>query len=120
MCPLYEGFPAIIYTGLWTLRTFRKLESTFQKFPIRVAFFLTDSPPAFLVKIEKSNFKIEILEDVKDAKDLEDVECDGYLALPTEVLYKGVNGIRGGIDQGTVRIKNFDTMTILAKITGVS
>jgi hypothetical protein len=119
MCSLYEGFPAVIYSGLWTLKIFRKLEKTFTKTPTNIIFLLTDSPPAFLVKIDKDDFKIEILKNVNDPKDLENIDCDGYLAMPTEILYKGAVGIKNGIDEKKVIIKNFESLTILAKITGL-
>ncbi len=119
MCPLYEGLPAVIYSGLWILKIFRKLE---KKFPnsIKMAILLTDSPPAFLVKIDKGDFLIDILENVKYSNDLDNIECDTYLALPTEILYKGAGGIREGIANKKVKIKNMDAIAILAKLTGVS
>ncbi len=118
MSPLYEGLPAVIYSGLWVLKVFRKLEKNFPN-SIKMAILLTDSPPAFLIKIDKGDFDIEILENIKDSNDLENIECDTYLALPTEILYKGADGIRKGIETKEVKIKNFDAITILAKLTGV-
>jgi hypothetical protein len=119
MCPLYEGLPAVIYSGLWSLKIFKKLEKVFPNLPIKIIFLLTDSPPAFMVKIDKGNFEIEMLEAVKDSKDLDDIECDGYLALPTEILYKGPAGIRDGIAEKKVKINNYELLTILAKLAGV-
>ncbi|MFX0189028.1 MAG: hypothetical protein ACFE8A_14985 [Candidatus Hodarchaeota archaeon] len=119
MCPMYEGFPAVIYSGLWILRTFRRLEKVFPNLPITIVVLLTDSPPAFIVRIDKGNFEIEMLEAVKKPKDLDDIECDGYLALPTEILYKGPEGIRDGIAEKKVKIKNYEILTILAKLAGV-
>ena len=118
MCPLYEGIPAVIYSGLWVLKIFKKLEKLFPKTPVKVIFLLIDSPPAFSVKIDKCNFEIEILNEIKDPKDLEDIECDGYLALPTELLYKGVEGIRKGLGEQKVKLKNFETLAILGKLAG--
>lgn len=118
MCPLYEGLPAVIYSGLWVLKIFRKLEKSFPN-SIKMAILLTDSPPAFLIKIDKGDFDIEILENVKDSNELDNIECDTYLALPTEILYKGAGGIRDGIANNKVKIKNLDAITILAKLTGV-
>ncbi len=118
MCPLYEGLPAVIYSGLWSLRIFRKLGKTFPK-SVKIVILLTDSPPAFLVNIDKEEFNIEILENVNDSKDLDNIECDTYLALPTEILYKGAVGIREGIASNKVKVKNLDAITILAKLTGV-
>jgi len=115
MCPLYEGFPAIVYSGLWALKVYRKLEKSFPK-PIKVIFFLTDAPPAFSVKIENGDFEIEILNDLNDPQDLDGLECDGYIALPTEILYGGVEGIKKGIGEETVKLKNFETLAILGKL----
>jgi len=119
MCPIYEGFPAVIYSGLWILRTFRRLEKVFPNSPIKIVVLLTDSPPAFMVRIDKENFEIQILEDVKDPKDLDDIECDGYLALPTEILYKGPAGIRDAFAEKKVKMNNYETLTVLAKLTDI-
>jgi hypothetical protein len=119
MSPLYEGLPAVIYSGLWVLKVFRKIEKTFPN-PTTMAVLLTDSPPAFLVKINKDDFDIEILENIKKIEDLEKIECDTYLALPTEILYKGAAGIRDGIASKEVHVKNLDAIAILAKLTGFS
>ena len=117
MCPLYEGLPAVIYSGLWILRIFRKLDKLFPD-PVKIVYLLTDSPPGFAVKIENGNFDIEILENVKDINDLDNLKCDGYLALSTETLYKGAIGIREGINDGRVKIKNMESITLVAKLTG--
>lgn len=118
MCPLYEGLPAVIYSGLWTLRIFRKLGKIFPN-PVKIVILLTDSPPAFAVNIEKGDFKIEILENVNNPNELDNIKCDTYLALPTEILYRGAAGIRDGIANNEVMIKNLDAITMLAKLTGV-
>lgn len=117
MCPLFEGFPAIVYSGLWVLKVFRKLEKLFPK-PIKLVILLTDSPPAFLVNIDKGNYDIELLEDKHNLKDLDDIECDSYLALSTDVLYKGADGIREGLANNEVKVKNFEAISILAKLMG--
>jgi len=117
MCPLYEGIPAVIYSGLWALKTYRKLEKSFPK-PINIVILLTDIPPAFSVKIDKGNFEIELLKNINDPKELDNIECDGYIALPTEILYKGVEGIRKGIEEENVKLKNFETLAILGKLAG--
>jgi hypothetical protein len=117
MSPLYEGLPAVIYSGLWVLRIFRKLEKRFTN-SIKMAILLTDSPPAFLVNIDKGDFNIEILENVKKTSDLDSLDCDTYLALPTEILYKGAAGIREGLASKEVQVKNLDAITILAKLIG--
>ena len=119
MCPLYEGLPAIIYSALWILRTFRRLEKFFPNSPIKLVVLLTDSPPAFMIRIDKQNFEIKILEDIEDPKDLDDLECDGYLAVPTEILYKGPAGIRDGIAEKKVKMNNFEILTVLAKLMGL-
>jgi len=119
MCPLYEGLPAVIYSGLWVLKIFRKLEKSFPN-TLKMVILLTDSPPAFIIKINKGDFDIEILENVRNPDDLDKIDCDTYLALPTEILYKGAKGISEGIANKEVKIKNFDAITILAKIAGVS
>lgn len=118
MCPMFEGFPAIIYTGLWSLRVFRKLENLFPNSPFNIVFLLTDFPPATMLKIDKGNFEIKILEDVKDTKELDNLECDMYLASPLELLFKGINGIKDGIADNKIKIKNMEILTILAKIMG--
>ena len=117
MSPLFEGLPAVIYSGLWVLKMFRKIERVFPN-PTKMAVLLTDSPPAFLIKIAKGDFDIEILDNIKKTEDLDNVDCDTYLALPTEVLYKGAAGIRDGIASKEVNVKNLDAITILAKLTG--
>ena len=118
MCPLYEGLSAVIYSRLWVLKIFRKLRKNFPN-SIKIAILLTDAPPAFIVKIDKGDYNIEILENVKDSNDLDDIECDTYFALPTEILYKGAGGIRDGIASKEVKIKDLNAITILAKLTGV-
>ncbi len=117
MCPQLEGFPAIVYSGLWALKIYRKLNKSFPK-PMKIIILLTDIPPAFSVNIEKGDFKIEILNNLNDPQDLEDTKCDGYIALPTEILYEGIEGIRKGIGEETVKLKNFETLALLGKIFG--
>jgi lipid A disaccharide synthetase len=78
MCPLYEGLPAVIYSGLWTLRIFRKLGKIFPK-SVKIVILLTDSPPAFLVNIDREDFNIEILENVNDFKDLDNILLKYYI-----------------------------------------
>jgi len=119
MCPLYEGLPAIIYSALWILRTFRRLEKFFPNSPIKIVVLLTDSPPAFMVRVDKQNFEIKILEDIEDPKDLDNIECDEYLALSTDILYKGPAGIRDAIAEGKVKLNNFEILTVLAKLMGL-
>jgi hypothetical protein len=115
---LFEGIPAVIYTGLWSLKIFKKLEKVFPKLPKTLLFLLTDSPPAFLVKIDKTDFEIELLEGITESDELDDIECDAYLGLPTDILYEGGKGIMDGIAENKVKIKNYDILTILLKLAG--
>jgi hypothetical protein len=59
-----------------------------------------------------------MLKNVKDPKDLENIECDAYLALTTEMLYKGPSGIREAMVQNKSKVKNVKTLTTIAKILG--
>ena len=61
----------------------------------------------------------QFLDNITNAQSLDRIECDAYLALPTETLYQGAEGIRNGITEGKVKIKNLDILLTLAKITGV-
>jgi hypothetical protein len=115
MCSLNDGIPADIYSQLWTLQIYRKLGKLFKN-TIKMVFLLTDSPPAFVVKIDKANFEVKMLEDVKNVKDLDYLECDAYLALPTEIFLKGSNEIRDAITQKKAKIKNYEILTFLEKI----
>ena len=118
MDTLLEGFPAIVYSGLWALKIYRRLEKTFPK-PIKVIIFITDNPPAFSVEIENGNFELKILNEVNDPQDLDGLECDGYIALPNDILYGGIEGIRNGIGEGTVKLKNLtETLTLLGNLFG--
>ena len=119
MSPLFEGFPAIIYSALWILRTFRRLEKVFSNLPIKIVVLLTDSPPAFMVRIDKQNFEIQLLEDIEDPKDLDNIECDEYMYISTEMLYKGLAGIRDAIAENKAKLSNFRILTVLAKLLGV-
>ena len=116
MCSLREGIPADIYAQLWTLQIYRKLGKLFKNKPIKMIFLLTDFPPAFVVKLEKGNFEVKMLENVKDVKDLDDIECDAYLASPTEIFLKGLNEIKDAIAQKQAKIKNYEILTFLEKI----
>ena len=118
MCPMLEGIPAYIYSVLWTHRIFGKLKKMFPDLQIKMILLLTDFPPATVIKINKGDFEIESLEDVKVPEDLDNIECDAYLALPTEVFYGGAEGIKKGIDDKKVKIKNYEMLSILGKITG--
>ena len=119
MSPLFEGFPAIIYSALWILRTFRRLDKVFSNLPLKIVVVLTDSPPAFLVRIDKQDFEIQLLEDIKDPKDLDNIEYDEFMFISTEILYKGPAGIRDAIAENKAKLSNFRILTVLAKLLGV-
>ncbi len=114
-----EGLPAIIYSRLWLLQVFGKLKSEFPDLQIRIVLFVTDFPPATLIKIDKGDFEIEILEDIKDSNDLDGVECDAYFASTFEVLLGGMKSVMEGIADKRVKIKNLNALPILAKLTRV-
>lgn len=120
MSPLLEGIPAFIYSLLWTRKIFGKLEKLFPDLQIKMVLLLTDFPPATSIEINKGDFKVEVLEDVKKPEDLDNIECDAYLALPTEVFYGGAEGIMKGINEKKVKIKNYEILTILGKLTVAS
>ncbi|NVM55270.1 MAG: hypothetical protein HWN66_16305 [Candidatus Helarchaeota archaeon] len=119
MCAKYEGFSAIVYSRLWLLQIFGKLRSEFPDLQIRLVIFATDFPPATLIKLDKGAFELEILDDIKDAKDLDKVECDAYLASSFEVLSRGVKSLLKGITEKRVKIKNLNALPILGKIMRV-
>ena len=119
MSSKYEGFPAVIYSRLWLLQIFGKLKSEFPDLQIKIALFMTDWPPATLIKIYDGNFEIEILENVTDSKDLDDVECDAYLALSYEVFTKGLVSIMKEIEEKRVKVKNLGVLPVLGRILRV-
>ncbi len=119
MSSKYEGFPAVIYSRLWLLQIFGKLKSEFPNLQIKIALFMTDWPPATLIKLDDGNFEIEILETVTDSKDLDDVECDAYLALSYEVLARGFKSIMKGIEEKRVKIKSLGVLPVLGRILRV-
>ena len=118
MSSMYEGFPAIVYAGLWSLRIFGKLKREFPDLRLNMIFFVTDAPPATLIKIDKGDFEIELLEDIKDPEEVENIDCDAYLVLSTDVLVKGIGGIMEGIQNNTVKIKNPDALQFLGRVLG--
>ncbi|NVM04733.1 MAG: hypothetical protein HWN67_20605 [Candidatus Helarchaeota archaeon] len=119
MSSKYEGFPAVAYSGLWLLKTFGKLRRQFPDLKIDIVFFVTDAPPATLIKIDKGDFEIELLENVKDVKDLDNVECDAYLALSTDDILGGINSIIDGVAEKRIKMKNPSALGILGKILSV-
>ena len=118
MCPLLEGIPAYIYSVLWTHRIFGKLKKMFPDLQIKMVLLLTDFPPAFAIYLDKGDFKVETLENIKDPEDLDRIECDAYLAIETNVFLGGAGSIMKGIADKRVKLKNSEMLTILGKLTG--
>ncbi|MFX1452397.1 MAG: hypothetical protein ACFFCM_16275 [Promethearchaeota archaeon] len=119
MSSKYEGFPAIAYAGLWFLKTFGKLRREFPDLKINIVFFVTDTPPATMIKIDKGDFEIEILDFVKNVEDLDNVECDAYLALSTNDILGGIESIMDGVAAKRIKMKNPNALGILGKILSV-
>ncbi|MHA1659008.1 MAG: hypothetical protein ACTSUT_07780 [Promethearchaeota archaeon] len=119
MSPMLEDISAFLYILLWELKIYGKLEKMFPDLQIKMVLLLTDYPPAMLIQIDKGDFKIEILEDIKDSKDLDNVECDTYMALPIEMLYGGADKILQGIADKKVKINNYKILEILGKVMSV-
>jgi hypothetical protein len=105
MCAKFKGIPALIYSGLWRRQIFGKLINDFPQ-KITLIVFITDQPPAVLITIDINNFKMEKLDDVKDINELDNIECDGYLAAPQGYLYGGGPMLMRGVEEGKVRMKN--------------
>ena len=116
MSPLLEGIPAVFYTGLYVLQVYGKLEQTFPDKKVNIIVYITDFPPATRIKIDGGQFEIIPLEDIKDPQELEDLECDGYVAAPLQILYGGVGAIMKGIPQKKVKLKNPKVLISLAAI----
>ena len=116
MSPLFEGIPAVFYSGLYVLQVYGRLEKTFPDKNVNIIVFITDFPPATQIKIDKGEFEIIPLVDIKDPIELEDLECDGYVAAPLEILYGGVGAIMKGITTKKVKIKNPKVLLSLAAI----
>ena len=108
-------FPAIIYSGLWLLKTLGILRRDYNNEDVKIIVLLIDVPPAFMVRIQNGDFQIEILEDVIYIKDLEEINSDGYISLPSSVFLGGVEGVLEGIKNGTVLIKG-DALKYIGKI----
>lgn len=98
-------FPAILYSGLWVLKTLGILKKDFGSDLVKVVVLIIDVPPAFTLTIEKGDFKVELLKDVKKIEDVDSFESDGYICLPSDVLLGGVDGVLEGIKNNTVIIK---------------
>ncbi|NVM28930.1 MAG: hypothetical protein HWN65_08800 [Candidatus Helarchaeota archaeon] len=119
MSAKYEGFSAIVYSRLWLLQIFGKIRNEFPDLKFKVVLFMTDFPPATLIKIDQGDFEIEILERVKESKDLDEIECDAYLVSSFEVLSRGFKSIMDGIAEKRVKIKNLNALPILGKLLRV-
>ena len=118
MSPLLEGIPAVFYTGLYVLQVYGKLEQTFPDKKVNIIVYITDFPPATRIKIDGGQFEIIPLEDIKDPEELQDLECDGYVAAPLEILYGGVGAIMKGVTTKKVKMKNPKVLLSLASILG--
>ncbi|MHA1932819.1 MAG: hypothetical protein ACW96X_09785 [Promethearchaeota archaeon] len=115
MCAKFRGVPALIYSGLWRRQIFGKLKKDFPG-NITLVVYITDHPPAVLIKIEGGTFQMEKLEQVKDLGDLDNIECDGYFASPQSYLYGGPMAWKKGIEEGKVKMRNEGTIfTILLR-----
>ena len=110
-------FPAIVYSGLWNLKTLGFLKRDYSDTDAKIIILLTDVPPAFMIRIIKGDFKVEILDDLTSVADLDSVKSDGYISLPSSVLLGGVDGVLEGIKNGKVLVKG-DVIKYLAKIGG--
>jgi hypothetical protein len=109
------NFPAILYSGLWLLKTLGLLKKDFSDVDVKIIILITDVPPAFMIKILKGDFRIEILEEVISVEALEKVKSDGYISLPSQVFLGGVEGVLEGIRKKLVIIKG-EALKYLGKI----
>jgi len=105
VCAKFRGIPALIYSGLWRRQIFGKLKRDFQENTTFIV-YITDQPPAVLVKIENGTFEMEKLEDIKEIKDIENLECDSYFAAPQSYIFGGAPALKKGLDEGKVKMKN--------------
>ena len=105
MCAKFKGIPALIYSGLWRRQIFGKLKIDFPQ-KTKLAVYITDQPPAVLITIDNDTFEMEKLEKVKELNDLDNIECDGYLAAPQSYLFGGPAALKNGIEEGKVKMNN--------------
>ncbi|MFW9872515.1 MAG: hypothetical protein ACFFG0_05380 [Candidatus Thorarchaeota archaeon] len=105
MCAKFRGIPAIIYSGLWRRQIFGKLEKDFPE-PTKFVVYITDQPPAVLISIEKDDFEMEKLEQIKEISEIENIDCDGFIAAPQRCIYGGVTALMEGMKEGKVKMKN--------------
>ncbi|MBD3193522.1 MAG: hypothetical protein GF317_00600 [Candidatus Lokiarchaeota archaeon] len=117
MTALFTGFPALIYSGLWTLKTVGILERELPN--TSITFLITDAPPGFKVIIKDDDFEMEILDGLESVEDLESVQTDMYIALPSHYLLGGTEGFIKGMSDGVINIKNNKILMILGKIASV-
>ncbi len=59
MSPLFEDFPAMLYTGLWPLTLDGRFKEASQGQHFSILFHFHDWPPATLLKIDDGSFTIE-------------------------------------------------------------
>ncbi|TXT60523.1 MAG: hypothetical protein BAJALOKI2v1_100069 [Promethearchaeota archaeon] len=117
MSPLYTGFPAIIYSALWILKKLGILEKDIPD--AKILILITDAPPAFMIKIKGGEYKIDILENIKNMEDIERVPSEMYIALPSHHFLGSIEAIFDGISKGIIKIKNEKIFPILGKIGSV-
>ena len=116
MCAKFRGIPALIYSTLWRRQIFGRLKDEFPN-DTKFVVFITDHPPAVLVKIEHGKFEMDKLEDIKNLSDLEKIDCDGYFAGPQNSIFGGPTALSKGVQEGTVKMKNEGTIfSILLRI----
>ena len=116
MAEKLSNFPAIVYSGLWLLKTIGLLKRSFRDSNLQILILITDEPPAFKVRIMNGDFRVEILDDVRSLEDLNEIECDSYICLPSYVFLGGVGGIIEGLSNNTVILKNNEVLNILGKV----
>ncbi len=108
-------FPSIIYSGLWVLKTLGILAKDFKSKNVRIVILITDAPPAFIITISDADFKVEILKEITTFEEIEGVESNGYISLPSQVFLGGVEGVLKGLGEGTVITKG-EALLYLGKI----
>lgn len=59
MSPLYEDFPAMLYTGLWPLTLDGRFQEASRGQHFSILFDFHDWPPAILFKVDDGKFTIE-------------------------------------------------------------
>ena len=110
-----SNFPAILYSGLWLLKTLGILKKDFSEVNVKIIVLITDVPPAFMLKIVKAEFQIEILEEITSIDKIDKIESDGYISLPSHVFLGSVEGVLEGIRNNLVIFKG-EALKYLGKI----